>query len=136
MIKAIIFDLDGTLVQTEILKAQSYARAAVQLTNSGLQESDVLAAFGHIVGRSRQEVAIYLLERFGFENAAGKQMEALGVRRLFSCDYVSTIKCLRLLKYCFLIAALTIWPYCGKCEKGATPRDWRPCPIASKPKRC
>lgn len=31
MIKAIIFDLDGTLVQTEALKAASYARAAVEL---------------------------------------------------------------------------------------------------------
>lgn len=31
MVKAMIFDLDGTLVQTEKLKALSYARAAVQL---------------------------------------------------------------------------------------------------------
>jgi beta-phosphoglucomutase-like phosphatase (HAD superfamily) len=31
MIKAMIFDLDGTLVQTEKLKALSYAKAAVAL---------------------------------------------------------------------------------------------------------
>ena len=31
MIRAMIFDLDGTLVQTERLKALSYARAAVEL---------------------------------------------------------------------------------------------------------
>jgi beta-phosphoglucomutase-like phosphatase (HAD superfamily) len=31
-IQAIIFDLDGTLVQTEIIKAQSYARAARDLS--------------------------------------------------------------------------------------------------------
>lgn len=31
IMKAVIFDLDGTLVQTEILKAKSYARAAASL---------------------------------------------------------------------------------------------------------
>jgi beta-phosphoglucomutase-like phosphatase (HAD superfamily) len=31
MILAVIFDLDGTLVETEELKALSYARAAVEL---------------------------------------------------------------------------------------------------------
>ena len=31
MIEAVIFDLDGTLVQTEKLKALSYAKAAVEL---------------------------------------------------------------------------------------------------------
>ena len=31
MIRAFVFDLDGTLVETEVLKALSYARAAVEL---------------------------------------------------------------------------------------------------------
>ncbi|HYU71292.1 MAG TPA: HAD hydrolase-like protein [Ktedonobacteraceae bacterium] len=31
MILAVIFDLDGTLVETEELKARSYARAAIEL---------------------------------------------------------------------------------------------------------
>ena len=42
MIQALIFDLDGTLVQTEILKAISYAKAAVELGDEGFTENDVI----------------------------------------------------------------------------------------------
>ena len=38
MILAIIFDLDGTLAETEELKALSYARAAVELRPEELKE--------------------------------------------------------------------------------------------------
>ena len=38
MILAIIFDLDGTLVETEELKALSYARAVVELRPEELKE--------------------------------------------------------------------------------------------------
>ena len=45
MIRAMIFDLDGTLVQTERLKALSYARAAVELCPHTLGEGEVVEAF-------------------------------------------------------------------------------------------
>ena len=38
MIRAFVFDLDGTLVETEELKALSYARAAVELHPAGDEE--------------------------------------------------------------------------------------------------
>ena len=38
--RAVIFDLDGTLVQTEKLKAISYARAAVELCPRGISKED------------------------------------------------------------------------------------------------
>ena len=41
---AFIFDLDGTLVETEELKALSYARAAAKL-RPDLGEADVVDAF-------------------------------------------------------------------------------------------
>ena len=50
MIKAIIFDLDGTLVQTEALKAASYARAAVELKPDTFSEEEVIEAFKDVVG--------------------------------------------------------------------------------------
>jgi phosphoglycolate phosphatase-like HAD superfamily hydrolase len=39
-----IFDLDGTLVQTERLKAISYARAAIELSPKKLIEEEVIEA--------------------------------------------------------------------------------------------
>ncbi|NIR50243.1 HAD family phosphatase [candidate division KSB1 bacterium] len=79
MIKAFIFDLDGTLVQTEILKAKSYARAAIDLSNGRLSEADVIAAFTEVVGLSRREVAQKLMKRFGLEETATSQMRDYGV---------------------------------------------------------
>ena len=78
MIRAVIFDLDGTLVETEELKALSYARAAVELRPE-LNEEEVVEAFKDVVGLSRQEVAMALLQRFGLEAAARARMAEFGV---------------------------------------------------------
>lgn len=78
MIRAFVFDLDGTLVETEKLKALSYARAAIEL-RPDLDEHEVVAAFGDFVGLSRQEVAVGLMRRFGLEDAARKRMREFGV---------------------------------------------------------
>ncbi|MBS0010016.1 MAG: HAD family phosphatase [Bacteroidales bacterium] len=56
MIKAVIFDLDGTLIQTEVLKARSYAKAINQLTEGRILEEKVLKGFSSYVGLSRMEV--------------------------------------------------------------------------------
>ena len=78
MIRAFVFDLDGTLVETEELKALSYARAAADL-RPDLSEGEVVAAFGDLVGLSRREVAVGLMRRFGLEDAASARMASLGV---------------------------------------------------------
>ena len=69
MIRAFVFDLDGTLVETEELKALSYARAAAELCPD-LNEGEVIGAFKDLVGLSRQEVAVGLMHRFALEGAA------------------------------------------------------------------
>lgn len=79
MIQAMIFDLDGTLVQTERLKALSYARAAVELCPRRLDQAEVVEAFKDVVGRSRQEVAMALVDRFDLEPAAQARMAEFGV---------------------------------------------------------
>lgn len=79
MMKAIIFDLDGTLVQTETLKAESYAKAAVSLYPNALEEREVIEAFKEVVGLSRSEVAKGLLRRFGLKEAAAGEMKAFNV---------------------------------------------------------
>lgn len=64
MIKVIIFDLDGTLIQTEVLKARSYARAIHSLTKNAVPEEKVLAGFSKFVGLSRMEVVLGLTNDF------------------------------------------------------------------------
>ena len=80
MIRAFVFDLDGTLVETEELKAISYARAAAELRPDS-NEAEVIEAFKDLVGLSRQEVAVGLMRRFGLEDAARDRMAKFGVDR-------------------------------------------------------
>ena len=78
MIRAMIFDLDGTLVKTEQLKSISYARATTELRHD-LSEEEVVGAFKEVVGLSRREVATALLKRFELEEAARERMADYGV---------------------------------------------------------
>ena len=78
MIRAVIFDLDGTLLETEQLKAESYARAAIQLKPNVSSESQVISAFGDFVGGSREEVSKGMMNRFDLENAARIRMAEFG----------------------------------------------------------
>jgi beta-phosphoglucomutase-like phosphatase (HAD superfamily) len=80
MIKAFLFDMDGTLVQTEILKAVSYAKSAHELQPS-LREEEVIDAFKDVVGLSRKEVAQKLMERFNLEKEAGARMKTLNLQQ-------------------------------------------------------
>ncbi len=81
MIQAMIFDLDGTLVKTERLKAISYARAAVRLCPAELSEESVIEAFKQVVGLSRREVAKTLMEQFNLQTAGSELMDKFGVKK-------------------------------------------------------
>jgi HAD superfamily hydrolase (TIGR01549 family) len=78
LIRALIFDLDGTLVQTEKLKALSYARAAMELSPQDIREADVIEAFKEVVGLPRREAAIRLLERFNLGEKARSRLAEFG----------------------------------------------------------
>jgi len=78
-INAFVFDLDGTLVQTERLKARSYAQAAVELCPEDVTEDDVMEAYKDVVGESRQTVATTLMERFDLEAVAAEHMAEVDV---------------------------------------------------------
>ena len=79
MIHLVIFDLDGTLVQTEKLKALSYARAVIDLCPNTVQTTEVIEAFKEVVGQSRREVALALMKRFDLERAARSRLAEFGV---------------------------------------------------------
>jgi HAD superfamily hydrolase (TIGR01549 family) len=85
MIKALIFDLDGTLVQTEILKAQPYANAVNVLTKGVVPEDKVIVGFKKYVGLSRKEVAKGLVDEFQSElnkNYSGSNLEDMQTQLL------------------------------------------------------
>lgn len=73
MIKAFVFDLDGTLAQTEILKAHSYAKAVEKLKPGEYKLHDLIDFYIKLVGHSREEVANYFLLKFKLE----KELEKL-----------------------------------------------------------
>lgn len=78
MISAVLFDLDGTLVETEELKALSHARSVAEL-RPDVAQSDVYSAYADdLVGHSRQEVATTLVRHFGLEEAARERMAEFG----------------------------------------------------------
>ncbi|WP_026811672.1 HAD family hydrolase [Arenibacter latericius] len=67
MIKVIIFDLDGTLIQTEVLKARSYAEAIHLLTNEEVSIQQVMESFKDYVGLSRMEVVAGIVKEYNAE---------------------------------------------------------------------
>ena len=69
MIRAVLFDLDGTLVQSERLKADSYAQAVQQVL--GLPDPDLRAvdAYKEIVGSAREVASLHIMDRLGIEES-------------------------------------------------------------------
>lgn len=79
MIHGYVFDLDGTLVQTERLKAVSYARAKVELCPYPVTAEEVIAAFKDVVGLPRRDMALSLVEKFDLEDQARQRQDEFGV---------------------------------------------------------
>ncbi len=79
MIRAMAFDLDGTLVQTEKLKVLSYAIAVQQLR--GLPEPDARAieAYREIVGAARDVASKHVMTTLGLEAELSRRMVEHGV---------------------------------------------------------
>ena len=79
MISAIIFDLDGTLVQTEKLKAQAYAIAAQQVQGLAQPDDRAIEAYREIVGAAREVASRHIVDRLDLEEPLRGQMAQLGV---------------------------------------------------------
>ncbi len=79
MIRAIRFDLDGVVVQSEKLKAQAYAMAVQRLR--GLAEPDprAIEAYRTIVGASREVAARFVIDELKLEPDLRPLMAEYGV---------------------------------------------------------
>ncbi len=73
MIRAMIFDLDGTLVDTELLKAQAYAVVLSRLKGAEIPKSVIVDLYKNVVGQARDAISRYLMESLGL----GDQCRAL-----------------------------------------------------------
>ena len=68
MINAIIFDLDGTLVQSEKLKAQSYAIAVQRMRNLPEPEPRAIEAYREIVDAAREAATRHVIASLDLES--------------------------------------------------------------------
>jgi HAD superfamily hydrolase (TIGR01509 family) len=79
MVRAVIFDLDGTLVQTEKLKALSYAIAAQKLLSLDEPDSRAIEAYRRIVGSSREAASRFVMEQLDLDTKLAPLMTQYGV---------------------------------------------------------
>lgn len=79
MIRAMMFDLDGVVVQSEKLKAQAYAKAVQQLRGLSEPAARAVEAYRTVVGSSREEAAQFVVEELGLEPDLRPLMEQYGV---------------------------------------------------------
>ena len=75
MIKVVIFELDGTLVQTESLKAQAYAEATCRLGNPDTPDEQVLELCKQQIGQTREVVSKFFMEKLGVEDQCRRLLE-------------------------------------------------------------
>jgi len=68
-ISAFIFDLDGTLVETEQLKALSYANVVGDLTGARIPDHRAVELYERIVGSTDEMVCRQMIEEFGISEA-------------------------------------------------------------------
>jgi beta-phosphoglucomutase-like phosphatase (HAD superfamily) len=79
MIKAFLFDLDGTLVQTEKLKAQSYAIAVQRLLGLARPEQRAIDAYEEMLGTSREIASQHIVEKLKLEKVLKEHMTEYNV---------------------------------------------------------
>ncbi|HJP28803.1 MAG TPA: HAD family phosphatase [Dehalococcoidia bacterium] len=68
-ITAFIFDLDGTLVETERLKAKSYATVVGKLTGANAPDLRAIELYERIVGSTDEMVCRHMIDEFDIANS-------------------------------------------------------------------
>jgi HAD superfamily hydrolase (TIGR01509 family) len=69
LIRALIFDLDGTLVDTELLKARAYALVAQSLLGLAGPDERAIEVYCRLVGNTDETVANAMIRELGLEPA-------------------------------------------------------------------
>ncbi len=78
MIRAFLFDLDGTLVQTEKMKAQAYAIAIQHLRKLDRPYQRAIKAYQEIIGVTQDVASQHITEKLGLEKELRPLMKYYG----------------------------------------------------------
>jgi len=81
VIRALFIDLDGTLVQTEPLKAMAYARAVQHVLTLPAPDMRAFEVYREVVGLVREETSRHIVERLALEPVLRPLMAGYGVAR-------------------------------------------------------
>lgn len=81
MIQAVIFDVDGTLVQTEKLKARAYSIAVQNLLGLDRPDERAIDAYREVVGSGRDAVSRHVMETLGIQEYLLPLMKKYGVEK-------------------------------------------------------
>ncbi|MBI4306089.1 MAG: HAD family phosphatase [Chloroflexi bacterium] len=74
-IRAFIFDLDGTLADTEVLKARTYEHLVQQLLNAPAPDPRVLELYPTLIGGTDEQMVRALVDRFGLSAPLAPYLE-------------------------------------------------------------
>jgi len=75
MIRAFLFDLDGTLVQTEKMKAQAYAMAVQRLRDLDQPDKRAIEAYKEIIGAQQDVASKYIMDKLGLVDDLSSLMQ-------------------------------------------------------------
>ncbi|MSQ08164.1 MAG: HAD family phosphatase [Dehalococcoidia bacterium] len=77
MIKAFIFDLDGTLVETEEMKAKAYALVSQRLLGLPAPDARAISLYKILVGSTDEAVSLRMLAELDLEDAVKRASPSL-----------------------------------------------------------
>ncbi len=101
-----MFDLDGTLVQIEKLKASSYAIAVQRLHGLSQPDQKAIEAYREIVGASRDITSRHIMEKPGLEN----DLQPLMTRYDHSFDLLIFLEQVDILSHLHQVRVVTFPP--------------------------
>jgi len=78
MIRAMIFDLDGVLVQTERLKAEAYNKAVQRILQLPGPDGRAGEAYREVIGASRETTSRHVMDKLGLETRLRELMPDYG----------------------------------------------------------
>jgi beta-phosphoglucomutase len=78
-VEAVIFDMDGTLADTERLKAMAYADVLARLLDLDEPDPRVLPLYTAYVGNTDQALCEAIVDRFGLSEVLARETQRLGV---------------------------------------------------------